>query len=111
MWYETEPTTRGTRYRYSVIFTNEDGGTPADRLMATWGRTTEIEYLYSVEVDRAGAILADDIQGPEHVVLPFKGRREGAHPLLWVSTDNNMVRHGGAARRYHRYARARAARR
>ena len=43
MWYEREPTTRGTRFRYSVIFTNEDGGTPADRLMATWGRTTDVE--------------------------------------------------------------------
>ena len=91
MWYETEPTSRGTRYRYSVIFTNEDGGTPADRLMATWGRTLDLEYLYSVEVDRQGAILEDDIQGPEHEILAFKGRREGRHPLLWVVTDNNMV--------------------
>lgn len=91
MWYELEPTPRGTRYRYSVIFTNEDGGTPADRLMATWGRTTDIEYLYSVEVDGTGTILEDDIQGPKHEILPFTGRREGQHPLLWVSTDNNMV--------------------
>jgi hypothetical protein len=91
MWYEIEPTTRGTRYRYSVIFTNEDGGTPADRLMATWGRTTDIEYLYSVEVDARGAILAQDIQGPDHEILAFKGQREAAHPLLWVSTANNMV--------------------
>ena len=65
MWYETEATPRGTRYRYSVIFTNEDGGTPADRLMATWGRTTDIEYVYSVEVDAAGTILEHDYQGPE----------------------------------------------
>jgi hypothetical protein len=91
MWYEIEPTARGTRYRYSVIFTNEDGGTPADRLMATWGRTTDIEYLYSVEVDRAGAILGEDMQGPKHEILPFRGTREGHHPLLWVSTENNMV--------------------
>ncbi len=98
MWYEIEPTARGTRYRYSVIFTNEDGGTPADRLMATWGRTTDIEYLYSVELDRKGDILEDDIQGPEHEILPFKGRREGEHPLLWVSTDNNMVLPEGTTR-------------
>ncbi len=98
MFYEVEPTARGTRYRYSMIFTNEDGGTPADRLMATWGRTTDIEYLYSVELDRAGAILEDDIQGPEHEILPFTGRREGAHPLLWVSTDNNMVLPEGTTR-------------
>ncbi len=101
MWYEIEPTERGTRYRYSVIFSNEDGGTPADRLMATWGRTTDIEYVYSVEVDASGAILSEDMQGPKHEILPFKGQREGRHPLLWVSTDNNMVLdHGTTAVRY-----------
>ncbi len=107
MWYETEPTSRGTRYRYSVIFTNEDGGTPAGRLMATWGRTTDIEYVYSVEIDDRGAILADDIQGPRHEILPFNGRREGRHPLLWVSTSNNMVLPEGSTRV--RYAPAPAA--
>ena len=101
MWYEIEPTERGRRYRYSVIFSNEDGGTPADRLMATWGRTTDIEYLYSVEVDAGGAILSEDMQGPGHEILPFKGRREGSHPLLWVSTENNMVLdHGTTTVRY-----------
>lgn len=98
MWYEREPTSRGVRYRYSAVFTNEDGGTPADRLMATWGRTTDIEYVYSVELDRAGQVIDDDIQGPEHKILRFKGRREGQHPLLWVSTDNNMVLDSGATR-------------
>ena len=101
MWYEIEPTDRGTRYRYSVIFSNEDGGTPADRLMATWGRTTDIEYLYSVEVDANGSILSEDMQGPEHEILPFTGKREGGHPLIWVSTENNMVLdHGTTTVRY-----------
>ena len=95
MWYEREPTERGAVYRYSVIFTNEDGGTPTDRLMATWGRTTDIEYIYSVEVDRAGGIVAEDFQGPDHEVLAFRGKREGRHPLLWVATNNNMVRDVG----------------
>jgi hypothetical protein len=90
-WYEIEPTNRGKRYRYSVIFSNEDGGTPADRLMATWGRTTDIEYIYSVEVDAAGNIVSEDMQGPDHEILPFQGKREGKHPLLWVATHNNMV--------------------
>lgn len=98
MWYEIEPTARGRRYRYSVIFTNEDGGTPADRLMATWGRTTDIEYVYSVELDENGELLNDDIQGPRHEILPFNGRREGRHPLLWVSTSNNMVLPQGSTR-------------
>jgi hypothetical protein len=63
--------------------------------MATWGRTTDIEYVYSVEVDAGGKILEDDLQGPDHEILPFTGTREGRHPLLYVSTDNNMVRDTG----------------
>jgi hypothetical protein len=66
--------------------------------MATWGRTTDLEYVYSVELDQTGAILAEDIQGPDHEILPFAGPREGRHPLLWVSTDNNMVLASGATR-------------
>jgi hypothetical protein len=95
MWYEVEPTPRGKRYRYSVIFSNEDGGTQTDRLMATWGRTTDIEYIYGVEVNNAGAIVAEEFQGPGHEVPVFKGRHEGRHPLEWVSTDNNMVSESG----------------
>jgi hypothetical protein len=95
MWYETAPTPRGLRFEYSVIFSNEDGGTPADRLMATWGRTTDIEWVYRVEVDARGRILAEEFQGPEHEVRPFAGSREGRHPLLWVATTNNMMMDAG----------------
>jgi hypothetical protein len=95
MWYEVDPTPRGKRYRYSVIFSNEDGGTQTDRLMATWGRTTDIEYIYGVELNNVGAILAEEFQGPGHEVPAFKGRHEGRHPLEWVSTDNNMVSESG----------------
>src|SRR5712691_11073689 len=48
-WYEIVSTRRGRQFRYSVIFSNEDGGTATDRLMATWGRTTDIEFVYGVE--------------------------------------------------------------
>ena len=95
MWYEIVPTRRGRQFRYSVIFSNEDGGTQTDRLMATWGRTTDIEFIYGVETDRNGKIIAEEFQGPGHEVPAFKGRHEGRHPLLWVSTDNNMVSESG----------------
>jgi hypothetical protein len=95
MWYETDRTERGSRIRYSVIFSNEDGGTPADRLLATWGRLTDIEYVYGVEIDREGRILEETFQGKDHEIVPFKGRREGRHPLLYVITDNNMVKDDG----------------
>ena len=97
MWYEVAPTARGRQFRYSVIFTNEDGGTATDRLMATWGRTTDIEYVYGVEIGAAGEILAEEFQGPGHEVPVFHGRHESRHPLLWVSTDNNMVSESGAS--------------
>jgi hypothetical protein len=97
-WYETEETPRGRRIRYSVVFTNEDGGTPVDRLMATWGRTTDVEFVYEVELDADGRVLGETYQAKDHKLLPFAGRREGAHPLLWVVTENNMVGDRGNTR-------------
>jgi hypothetical protein len=97
MWYEVVPTERGRQFRYSVIFTNEDGGTATDRLMATWGRTTDIEYVYGVELDRSGRIVSEQFQGPGHELPAFSGKHEARHPLLWVSTDNNMVSESGTS--------------
>src|SRR5262249_53848484 len=79
VWYETDRTDRGTRYRYSVVFTNEDGGTPVDRLMATWGRTTDIEFVYAVELDGAGRALEETYQADGHKLLAFDGRHECGH--------------------------------
>lgn len=101
MWYETDQTERGSRIRYSVIFSNEDGGTAADRLLATWGRLTDIEYVYGIEFDRAGKVLEETFQGKDHEIVPFRGRREGRHPLLYVVTDNNMVKDVGTTEQRH----------
>jgi len=98
MWYEILPTPHGRQFRYSVIFSNEDGGTETDRLMATWGRTTDIEFVYGVEVDERGQVVAEEFQGPGHEVPAFKGKHDARHPLLWVSTDNNMVSESGPTR-------------
>jgi hypothetical protein len=95
MWCEIVPTKRGQQFRYSVIFSNEDGGTQTDRLMATWGRTTDIEFIYGAELDSRGQLVAEEFQGPGHEVPAFKGQHDGRHPLLWVSTDNNMVSESG----------------
>jgi hypothetical protein len=64
--------------------------------MATWGRLTDIEYLYGVDLDPAGAIVSAEFQGRDHKLVPFTGRREGGHPLLHVVTANNMVDDRGA---------------
>ena len=101
LWCEREAIPGGHRLRYSVVFSNEDGGTPIDRLMATWGRSTDIEYVYSVEMDDAGNLLREEFQGKDHKLLPFRGPHEGTHPREWVVTDNNMVGdQGETTRRY-----------
>jgi hypothetical protein len=104
LYYEAHPLPSGTRLDYSVVFSHEDGGTPADRLMATWGRTTDIELVYSVELDANGAIVREAYQGKDHAMPSFAGRREGRHPLLWVVTDNNMLSDRGQTTRRHRPA-------
>ena len=97
-WVETRPLPHGGReLRYSIVFSHEDGGTPIDRLMATWGRPTDIELVYAVELDAGGAVRRAEYQGRDHVTTPFAGRREGAHPVLHVVTKNNMVADRGKA--------------
>jgi hypothetical protein len=75
------------RIQYTVIFSNEDGGTSTRALMARWGRTTDIEYVYKVDPKTGRAI----IQTRDHKDVEFAGKREGKHPLLIPVTDNNMV--------------------
>ncbi len=89
-WYEVlrEPTQ--TTIRYSVIFTNEDGGTQTNALMARWGRTTDIELIYEARLDAQNKLISAIFQGKSHKNLPFKGKKEAEHPLYLVATDNDM---------------------
>src|SRR4051794_18582262 len=80
-----------TTIEYTVIWSNEDGGTDAPARMARWGRTTDIEWIYRVTLDRRGRRLSDAYQGPDHAILPFTGAREDRHPLLRTATPNNTV--------------------
>ncbi|MGI8897836.1 MAG: hypothetical protein ACR2IB_05525 [Pyrinomonadaceae bacterium] len=75
--------------RYTVIFTNEDGGTQTAPLMARWGRATDIEWVYQIRA-HGGKIIAETYQGVEHETKFFTGPRvRGRHPLLAVASDNN----------------------
>ncbi|MGI9165889.1 MAG: hypothetical protein ACR2G5_05815 [Pyrinomonadaceae bacterium] len=75
--------------RYTVIFTNEDGGTKTAALMARWGRATDIEWVYQIRA-RDGKIIEETYQGVEHETKCFTGPRAGGgHPLLAVASDNN----------------------
>lgn len=91
-WVEAFPAAdEGRELRYSIVFSHEDGGTPLDRLMATWGRATDIELVYAVELDAEGRVRRAEYQGKDHVTTRFAGRREGSHPVLYVVTRNNML--------------------
>ncbi|HEY0539757.1 MAG TPA: hypothetical protein VGD53_15375 [Actinoallomurus sp.] len=78
---------------YSYIWSNEDGGTSTPQLMARWGRTTDIEWIYQVEVDAQGHRVPGTavIQAPNHVTQPFGGTYEGDHPLMQTCTLNNNI--------------------
>jgi hypothetical protein len=78
---------------YSYIWSNEDGGTSTPQLMARWGRTTDIEWIYQVEIDARGHRVPGTavIQAPNHVTQPFGGRYEGDHPLMQTCTLNNNI--------------------
>ena len=52
--------------RYSAIMSHEDGGTATPALMARWGRTTDIELAYEVELD--GTRLVQDPSQKVHFV-------------------------------------------
>jgi hypothetical protein len=75
--------------RYSVIFSNEDGGTATPALLARWGRTTDIEMMYEEEW-RAGQLVAARYQAPDHKVIEYKGSREGEHSAFVDATLNNV---------------------
>ena len=90
MWYEELPASSGKLLQYSIVFTNEDGGTATDALMARWGRTTDIEYIYRVQFDPAGKIVKETFQAPDHKDLEFHGEKVVAHPLLLDATLNNV---------------------
>lgn len=87
----------GPWLEYTAVFSNEDGGTSTRDLMARWGRTTDIEYVYRVWLDAEGRPARTLIQTREHQDVPYDGPWFGLHPLLVPVTDNNMVEPASAA--------------
>jgi hypothetical protein len=86
-YYESERAGASDRLSYTVIFSNEDGGTQTTALMARWGRTTDIEWVCEAKI---GAEMESTIfQGANHKEMQFAGKREFDHPLMFVSTVNN----------------------
>lgn len=93
-WHEDTAIASGHHLlEYSLVWSNEDGGTNTPALMAQWGRTTDIEWIYRVEVDQAGRTVPGTAvyQAANHQTLPFRGRHEDQHPVLQTCTANNNM--------------------
>ncbi len=88
LYWERLKAPPGERLVYTLIMTNEDGGTNTERLMARWGRTSDIEWCYAHA--GAGDAREDSYQGRDHETLAFRGRYDGWHPNLYDVTLNNI---------------------
>lgn len=99
MYVERLRDAAGAAYlQYTVIFSNEDGGTATRALMARWGRTTDIEHVYRVWVDANGQRRKAVVQTKDHADVLFKGPFQGDRPILKVITNNNMLGPGKRGR-------------
>lgn len=89
------------KIRYTAIYSNEDGGTQTAALMARWGRATDIEWVYEIEI-KNGAVVSEIYQGANHETKTFAGRKIfGEHPLLFdVTVNNNFADSGCSALRF-----------
>ncbi len=100
-WHQDIPNADGShQIWYTIAWSNEDGGTglaPAS-LMARWGRTSDIEWIYQaglfrLDVDPQGNVVpgSEYYQSPNHGFTPFAGTYENGHPILQTCTSNNNV--------------------
>lgn len=86
----TEVENKTVKIDYHYIFSHEDEGTPAQLLMAKWGRTLDIEWCYSVTLNRkTSEIMEEKYQGPHHEVRPFTGQYalNTKRPILQTATS------------------------
>ncbi len=95
-YYELERAREHERLTYTVIFSNEDGGTQTTALMARWGRVTDIEWVCESRIEIGGKVNTN-FQGANHKDTRFTGKLEADHPLLFVATINNNFSDKGAA--------------
>ena len=83
---------------YTVIFSNEDGGTNTERLMARWGRTTDIEWCY--RYSKSGNSFERDVSGArsQDVAISRTKARRASHSLQCHREQQFCRRIGGSAR-------------
>jgi hypothetical protein len=87
--YEKRDLPSGQEVKYTVFFSNENGGAPPG-LLHLWGRYTDIEWAYRVELDANGKCVRSFFQGKDHQEFSYFGGFENDQPALQVATLNNM---------------------
>ncbi len=86
LYWETEGS---SRISYTVVFSGKEGGAGDERLMARWGRTTDIRWCYSFSRNSHG--VEEFFAARDDHSLPFHGEHEGSHPILYgVSATNDF---------------------
>jgi len=90
MWHDINMEGQNKRITYSIIFSNEDSrvGVGLADLMYSYGRTTDIEWMYEVLLSPSGNILSEIFQGASHITTNFEGNKIGRHPILKNATLN-----------------------
>ncbi len=92
LFYRMSASEGRTSVEYHAIFSHEDAGTDLTGLLARWGHTVDIEWLFRVTLDEHGRVISEEFQGPGHGTMPFHGGRAmGGHPVLQVATQNGLV--------------------
>ncbi len=90
MYYDINYSNDIKTITYSIIFSNEDSrvGIGLSDMMLSWGRTTDIEWIYEVSLNSQGEIINEIFQGASHTPTTFNGQKLGNHPYLINATAN-----------------------
>ena len=90
LFHEIEMINQNKVITYSIIFSNEDSrlGIGLSELMLSYGRTTDIEWVYEVVLDPQSNIINEVFQGPSHTTTNFTGEKINKHPILKNATLN-----------------------
>ena len=90
MYYEISYDNTIKTITYGIIFSNEDSrvGIGLSDMMLSWGRTTDIEWIYQVSLNSTDEIVNEVFQGAGHITTTFNGEKLGTHPYLINATAN-----------------------
>ena len=105
MWHTIDSKSNGAQtlktINYNIIFSNEDsrisGSDGLNDMMYDFARTTDIEWVYTVQLDENNNLISESYQGAGHLDTPFSGDKIGNHPILKISTLNCLFSDEGTS--------------